>query len=98
MRLYILTVPGWLVRRSVKYVLDSTPLDECFKTFKTSYNHMLMAVSLKKHESESDVAYSETDSNILLQAERTISGVITLEDVLEEVIQVGGASFVARRW
>eukprot|EP00873_Tetraselmis_striata_P042726 jgi/Tetstr1/462990/TSEL_007930.t2 len=81
------TLVGLRGNRSVKYVLDSTPLDECFKTFKTSYNHMLMAVSLKKHESESDVAYSETDSNILLQAERTISGVITLEDVLEEVIQ-----------
>jgi metal transporter CNNM len=75
------------VCRSVKYVLDSTPLDECFKTFKTTYNHMLVAVSLKHYHNEADVGYTETDSNILLQAERVISGVITLEDVLEEVIQ-----------
>lgn len=86
-RIELRTLVGLRGNRSVKYVLDSTPLDECFKTFKTTYNHMLVAVSLKHYHNEADVGYTETDSNILLQAERVISGVITLEDVLEEVIQ-----------
>uniref|UniRef100_A0A061QYX0 Metal transporter CNNM n=1 Tax=Tetraselmis sp. GSL018 TaxID=582737 RepID=A0A061QYX0_9CHLO len=72
---------------NVKYVMDSTPLGECFKTFKGSFIHMLVAVSLRRQGSNAAVNFSSCDSNALLQADRVVSGVITLEDVLEEVIQ-----------
>ena len=67
--------------------MDSTPLGDCFRTFKGSYIHMLVAVHLKHTGTGSSVDFHGLDSNALLQAERAVSGVITLEDVLEEVIQ-----------
>mmetsp|Transcript_31402 Transcript_31402/g.89121 ORF Transcript_31402/g.89121 Transcript_31402/m.89121 type:complete len:704 (-) Transcript_31402:21-2132(-) len=70
---------------NVKFILDSTPLGECFRTFKGSYIHMLVAVSLSR--SGSSTSNQHSVSNALLQTERCVSGVITLEDVLEEVIQ-----------
>ena len=72
---------------NVRYIMDSTPLGDCFRTFKGSYIHMLVAVHLKHTGTGTSVDFQGLDSNALLQAERVVSGVITLEDVLEEVIQ-----------
>ena len=65
---------------------DSTPLNEVFRMFKASNTHIMIAVSIPG--SEGVMAVGGTPSvNFSLQAEMTVSGIITLEDVLEEVIK-----------
>lgn len=90
-------------RAGVRFILDSTPLSEVFRLFKQSVYHMMIAVNLKLPEGQELSALTSLggtgstpsrtaladllNQNTLLQAERSVSGVITLEDVLEEVIK-----------
>ncbi|EIE24396.1 DUF21-domain-containing protein [Coccomyxa subellipsoidea C-169] len=75
--LEIRTLVTFQGKHTVQYILDITPLNEVFKLFKTNRTHMMLACALD--------TLAQVPGNILACA--CPPGVITLEDVLEEVIQ-----------
>ena len=72
--------------KMMKRILDSTPLHEVFKMFKSSNTHMMIAVHMPATTDFINAGGTPT-VNYSLQAEMKVTGIITLEDVLEEVIK-----------
>ena len=71
--------------KKVIKVLDTTALNIVFRMFKTSYVHLLVAVHLDEN---TDMWIQNVDKmNHTLQCPQRVVGIITLEDVLEEVIK-----------
>eukprot|EP01024_Parvocaulis_polyphysoides_P010812 TRINITY_DN1379_c1_g2_i1.p1 TRINITY_DN1379_c1_g2~~TRINITY_DN1379_c1_g2_i1.p1 ORF type:complete len:503 (+),score=72.33 TRINITY_DN1379_c1_g2_i1:77-1510(+) len=72
--------------KSVKYILDTTSLNDVFRMFKMSYSHIMIAVRLTD-QSAMPNGGNINNQTFLSSAKKQVTGIITLEDVLEEVIQ-----------
>ena len=71
--------------KKVIKVLDNTNLNIVFRMFKTSFCHLLVAVHLDEN---ADSWMQHVDKmNHTLQCPQRVVGIITLEDVLEELIK-----------
>eukprot|EP01025_Chloroclados_australasicus_P030843 TRINITY_DN31030_c0_g1_i5.p1 TRINITY_DN31030_c0_g1~~TRINITY_DN31030_c0_g1_i5.p1 ORF type:complete len:527 (-),score=68.24 TRINITY_DN31030_c0_g1_i5:393-1973(-) len=72
--------------KSVKYILDTTSLKDVFRMFKMSYSHIMIAVKLQDMQ-QLPKGGNINNQTFLATAKKEVTGIITLEDVLEEVIQ-----------
>eukprot|EP01023_Acetabularia_acetabulum_P016613 TRINITY_DN18204_c0_g1_i1.p1 TRINITY_DN18204_c0_g1~~TRINITY_DN18204_c0_g1_i1.p1 ORF type:complete len:701 (-),score=110.20 TRINITY_DN18204_c0_g1_i1:329-2431(-) len=82
----IKTVLAFHGSKSVKYILDTTSLNDVFRMFKMSYSHIMIAVRLTD-QSQMPSGGNINNQTFLTSAKKQVTGIITLEDVLEEVIQ-----------
>ncbi|KAK9909389.1 hypothetical protein WJX75_001507 [Coccomyxa subellipsoidea] len=86
--LEIRTLVTFQGKHTVQYILDITPLNEVFKLFKTNRTHMMLACALDSTaQVPGNILSVRSQQNFLTKGAKHMTGVITLEDVLEEVIQ-----------
>eukprot|EP01026_Neomeris_dumetosa_P005709 TRINITY_DN11688_c0_g2_i1.p2 TRINITY_DN11688_c0_g2~~TRINITY_DN11688_c0_g2_i1.p2 ORF type:complete len:448 (+),score=35.26 TRINITY_DN11688_c0_g2_i1:2-1345(+) len=82
----IRTVLAFHGNKSVKYILDTTTLNDVFRMFRMSYQHIMIAVKLLD-STQMPKGGNINNQTFLEDAKKVVTGIITLEDVLEEVIQ-----------
>ncbi|CAL8467383.1 g6920 [Coccomyxa elongata] len=86
--LEIRTLVTFQGKDTIQYILDITPLNEVFKLFKTNRTHMMLACALDNPaQVPGNILSVRSQQNFLAKGAKHMTGVITLEDVLEEVIQ-----------
>jgi len=86
------TIISFNGRANVRFVLDTTPLNEVMSLFQKSHIHLMIAVRIVTTFDEInglDLASLKNSAVFtdIPQATRRMTGIITLEDVLEEVIK-----------
>ena len=88
------TIIAFNGRAHMRFIPDSTPLNEVMNLFKQSQIHLMFAVRMKTIPEKGVIVHADSMHKLISSMEpagvepgnRFITGIITLEDVLEEVI------------